>query len=147
MPIFHIFHHQEVLLAQFSLYVHKGGLKPDSFHFFHCPAIQHYRSKHRVVGKMDPSKTRYSPSDGLTLIHRLRRWPNDSPSLGEYIVFAGKYAVDITQIRCVWLLTCHGLCHTEERSDQINRSFCWLHTDHNDSRNALFGSGTQSLGG
>ena len=35
------FHHpQEVLLAQFSLYVHKGGLKPDSFHFhFACPLI------------------------------------------------------------------------------------------------------------
>ena len=31
----HSSHHpQEVLLAQFSLYVHKGGLKPDSFHFF-----------------------------------------------------------------------------------------------------------------
>ena len=28
-------HPQEVLLAQFSLYVHKGGLKPDSFHFNH----------------------------------------------------------------------------------------------------------------
>ena len=26
-------HPQEVLLAQFSLYVHRGGLKPDSFHF------------------------------------------------------------------------------------------------------------------
>ena len=26
-------HPQEVLLAQFSLYVHKGGLMPDSFHF------------------------------------------------------------------------------------------------------------------
>ena len=26
-------HPQEVRLAQFSLYVHKGGLKPDSFHF------------------------------------------------------------------------------------------------------------------
>ena len=26
-------HPQEVLLAQFSLYVHKGCLKPDSFHF------------------------------------------------------------------------------------------------------------------
>ena len=26
-------HPQEVLLAQSSLYVHKGGLKPDSFHF------------------------------------------------------------------------------------------------------------------
>ena len=30
----HSSHHpQEVLLAQFSLYVHKSGLKPDSFHF------------------------------------------------------------------------------------------------------------------
>ena len=27
-------HPQEVLLAQFSLYVHKGGLKPDLFHFY-----------------------------------------------------------------------------------------------------------------
>ena len=27
-------HPQEVLLAQFSLYVHKGGLKSDSFHFY-----------------------------------------------------------------------------------------------------------------
>ena len=26
-------HPQEVILAQFNLYVHKGGLKPDSFHF------------------------------------------------------------------------------------------------------------------
>ena len=26
-------HPQEALLAQFSLYVHKSGLKPDSFHF------------------------------------------------------------------------------------------------------------------
>ena len=30
-------HPQEVLLAQFSLYVHKGGLKPDSFHFISEP--------------------------------------------------------------------------------------------------------------
>ena len=37
-------HPQEVLLAQFSLYVHKGGLKPDSFHFisFQQPAIITY---------------------------------------------------------------------------------------------------------
>ena len=33
-------HPQEFLLAQFSLYVHKGGLKPDSFHFFlFCSAL------------------------------------------------------------------------------------------------------------
>ena len=31
-------HPQEVLLAQFSLYVHKGGLKPDSFLFLSRPA-------------------------------------------------------------------------------------------------------------
>ena len=29
-------HPQEVLLAQFSLYVHKGGLKPDSFIYLTC---------------------------------------------------------------------------------------------------------------
>ena len=27
---------QEVLMAQFSLYVHKCGLKPDSFYFIYC---------------------------------------------------------------------------------------------------------------
>ena len=40
-------HPQEVLLAQFSLYVHKSGLKPDSFHFiFHfiCTFEFLYRS-------------------------------------------------------------------------------------------------------
>ena len=37
------FHHpQEVLLAQFSLYVHKGGLKPDSFHFIYNRSIFAY---------------------------------------------------------------------------------------------------------
>ena len=33
-------HPQEVLLAQFSLYVHKGGLKPDSFRLFIHASIQ-----------------------------------------------------------------------------------------------------------
>ena len=37
-------HPQEVLLAQFSLYVHKGGLKPDSFHFS-LPRFRPYWSK------------------------------------------------------------------------------------------------------
>ena len=35
-------HPQEVLLAQFSLYVHKGGLKPDSFHFLNI-LVSSYR--------------------------------------------------------------------------------------------------------
>ena len=33
-------HPQEVLLAQFSLYVHKGGLKPDSFHLIRLQTSQ-----------------------------------------------------------------------------------------------------------
>ena len=32
-------HPQEVLMAQFSLYVHKGGLKPHSFNLIYCPII------------------------------------------------------------------------------------------------------------
>ena len=32
-------HPHEVLLAQFSLYVHKGGLKPYSFHFISFGAL------------------------------------------------------------------------------------------------------------
>ena len=35
-------HPQEVLLAQFSLYVHKGGLKPDSFHFIHSRGSENH---------------------------------------------------------------------------------------------------------
>ena len=44
-------HPQEVLLAQFSLYVHKGGLKPDSFHFlpyaWYCIG-SHYMSVRKI---------------------------------------------------------------------------------------------------
>ena len=43
-------HLQEVLLAQFSLYVHKGGLKPDSFHL-----IKHFTttlSEGRYAGEV-----------------------------------------------------------------------------------------------
>ena len=37
-------HPQEVLLAQFSLYVHKGWLKPDSFRFFYHLYIIYFSS-------------------------------------------------------------------------------------------------------
>ena len=33
-------HPQEVLLAQFSLYVHKSGLKPDSFNFTNVNSVE-----------------------------------------------------------------------------------------------------------
>ena len=38
-------HPQEVLLAQFSLYVHKAGLKPDSFHFLQTISGENYEFK------------------------------------------------------------------------------------------------------
>ena len=37
-------HPQEVLLAQFSLYVHKGGLKPDSFHLHKLYIVLVYKT-------------------------------------------------------------------------------------------------------
>ena len=58
-------HPQEVLLAQFSLYVHKGGLKPDSFHFIRIDLVQlgEYMS--------DRSDTTYGPIIGPGLIYML----------------------------------------------------------------------------
>ena len=41
-------HPQDVLLAQFSLYVHKRGLKPDSFHF-HPLQVENCDSNSRLV--------------------------------------------------------------------------------------------------
>ena len=46
-------HPQEVLLAQFSLYVHKGGLKPDSFHFLLVHEV--FLGKYCIAQKMRPS--------------------------------------------------------------------------------------------
>ena len=55
----HSSHHpQEVLLAQFSLYVHKGGLKPDSFHFHFqtyihlCIVLQNHLSPLRMCCRL-----------------------------------------------------------------------------------------------
>ena len=36
-----------------------------------------------------PANKRRSPNTGLMLAHRLRRWSNINPALGERLVFAG----------------------------------------------------------
>ena len=36
-----------------------------------------------------PANTKYWPNAGLMLVHRLRRWPNIKPPLGECPVFGG----------------------------------------------------------
>ena len=52
-------HPQEVLLAQLSLYVHKGGLKPDSFHFIYQPFGSKKKEKY-VIRAKEPSLHLYS---------------------------------------------------------------------------------------
>ena len=47
-------HPQGVLLAQFSLYVHKGGLKPDSFHL---PGNKTLEFSHIITQRVYPSTT------------------------------------------------------------------------------------------
>ena len=51
-------HPQEVLLAQFSLYVHKGGLKPDSFHFI-------YELYYRQVANFQKGPNKQCTVDGM----------------------------------------------------------------------------------
>ena len=48
-------HPQEVLLAQFSLYVHKGGLKPDSIHFISFQVGENYSHLFNLIQGGGPS--------------------------------------------------------------------------------------------
>ena len=57
-------HPQEVLLAQFSLYVHKGGLKPDSFHFCFCYLVENYL----LYPMMQPSEEVSSSSKSMLYV-------------------------------------------------------------------------------
>ena len=80
-------HPQEVLSAQFSLYVHKGGLKSDSFHFIYNVGTK-FGSISSVsqcyVSRRDISIFEYwkfKLNDGLKLTfsfayHYLRCWAN-----------------------------------------------------------------------
>ena len=57
-------HPQEVLLAQFSLYVHKGGLKPDSFNFI-------FFTSGRAISTLDDhhiKRTRYDLQTSLVAL-------------------------------------------------------------------------------
>ena len=58
-------HTQEVLLAQFSLYVHKSGLKPDSFHFE--PLVQDFRRN--II---------FLPSQSWDIVSKLCHWARHS---------------------------------------------------------------------
>ena len=38
-----------------------------------------------------PANMRRYPNVGLLLAHRLRRWPNSKPTLGQRLMFGGRY--------------------------------------------------------
>ena len=73
-------HPQEVLLAQFSLYVHKGGLKPDSFHFIKIVSRIDYSVKNHVkkmhyTSSYFVSKISYFYILTLEMTFRPWKWP------------------------------------------------------------------------
>ena len=72
-------HPQEVLLAQFSLYVHKGGLKPDSFHFISFALSRFLHDLSRYPWKK--THTKNTPNAGSMVGHRLRCCPTMEPAL------------------------------------------------------------------
>ena len=50
----------------------------------------------------EPASTRRCPNVGLMLAHRLRRWTNISPTLGQRLVFAG--ILDLVWINCIKII-------------------------------------------
>ena len=60
-----------------------------------------------------PANTRRSPNVGLMLGHRLRRWSNITPTLGERLVFAGIWHVVLLDV-CDQYLRSHCLRKSKE---------------------------------
>ena len=79
-------HPQEVLLAQFSVYVHKGGLKPDSFHFFcqHSKQTQDVEPMlvqcwYTVCDAHPASNQHWFNASCLLGLHSIARWSGIAP--------------------------------------------------------------------
>ena len=79
----HSSHHpQEVLLAQFSLYVHKGGLKPDSFHFIILGNVRISRNFARDNAVLDNGV--YGWDDKSAFVNT-GNWPNVLPEFSHHV--------------------------------------------------------------
>ena len=48
------------------------------------------KTKNIAVQRGPPENICQQTNAGLMLVHRLRRWPNIKPTLGQRILFAGK---------------------------------------------------------
>ena len=102
-------HPQEVLLAQFSLYVHNSCLKPDSVYFILNLRITPDSVQGNILQAnqitvravycatcLKGAPTRRWPNVDLMLAHRLRRWPNIKPVM--------------CQLPATWLEGCSNRC-------------------------------------
>ena len=107
-------HPQEVLLAQFSLYVHKGGLKPDSFHFPQWGAPQQARHFDQIH----------------MLFHCWANVVDDGPTLKQQMDLLNISWNNILSMRCVSLSFCKitnwpsvvlSLCHRYHVGSAINQ--------------------------
>ena len=97
-------HPQEVLLAQFSLYVHKGGLKPDSFHFYFIIDSVTLSVSVPTWGQCIPANRTHRPDVRPMLGRRRRRRAAIGPTSGRCVVFAGIWLCDIkTTEKYYWL--------------------------------------------
>ena len=106
-------HPQEVLLAQFSLYVHKGGLKPDSFHL-HVERHQTRSQQTRGVEPMLFQCWASAVGGGPTL---KQDWFNPSCSLATYT----QRALEITIIKG-WLML--------KGENRTPEALCWHAAQH-----------------
>ena len=55
-----------------------------------------------LIGGNCPRNTRRWPKVGLMLAHRLRRWPNNNPTSGQRLVFAGTWSRRSVYISCLF---------------------------------------------
>ena len=72
-----------MLTSRRSFYLDKVQRPTSSLHQFSLPAGLD------VYIYDNPTNTKRSPSAGLMLVHRLRRWPNIEPALGGRLALAG----------------------------------------------------------
>ena len=99
----HSFHHpQEVLLTQFSPYVHTGGLKPDSFHLYNGQCCKELAGTETHIPDLSSNQ---EEADGRIMYHI-----NDSVvKHGVQSVFVDSPDTDVFVILCLATKTLHNL--------------------------------------
>ena len=90
-------HPQDVILAQSSLYVQKGGLKPHLLIFvLYCLALRCFSLPCFVLFYLAfPASTNRLPNTVIMLAHCLRRWPSIRLASSQRLVFPGLPCIDV----------------------------------------------------